>query len=91
MGGYVKRCLGLQVKMRIENPVGKRIQEIYFNDSHLDKDKMYKAAFVTAQGVPEKWGSNRKDLKIKVVEAMEHYLKATGEFNSYLTNSFNLV
>lgn len=32
MGGYVKRCSGLHVKMRIENPAGNRIQHIFIGD-----------------------------------------------------------
>jgi sulfur-oxidizing protein SoxB len=91
MGGYVKRCMGLQVKMRIENPKGNRIQEIYFNDMHLQKDRIYKTAFVTSQGVAEKFGKNRMDLKVKAVEAMELYLKENGTVKSFQNNSFSLV
>jgi len=91
MGGYVKRCLGLHVKMRIENPKGNRIQEIYFNEKHFQKDKIYKAAFVTSQGIPEKLGTNRKDLGIKAVEAMEVYLKTNGDFVPTQINSFSLI
>ncbi len=29
MGGYVKRCLGLTVYFKIENPAGQRIQKIF--------------------------------------------------------------
>lgn len=91
MGGYVKRCIGLHVKMRIENPKGNRIQEIYVNDDLLQKDQTYRTAFVTSQGVPEKFGKNRKDLEIKAVDAMELYLKENGAVQSFEYNSFSLV
>lgn len=91
MGGYVKRCLGLYVKMRVENPEGHRIQQIYFNGDHLQKDKFYKAAFVTMQGVPEKFGKNRQDMDIRAVEAMENYLKKNPGYRPGKLNSFCLV
>jgi S-sulfosulfanyl-L-cysteine sulfohydrolase len=91
MGGYVKRCLGVNVKMRIENPKGSRIQEIYFGDEHLQKDTVYKAAFVTMQGVAKKYGNNRKDLEIKAVEAMEAFLNKNPDFKHISYNTFCLV
>ena len=91
MGGYVKRCVGLNIKMRIENPKGNHIQEIYFNDAHLQKDQTYKTAYVTSQGVPEKFGKNKKELEIKAIDAMEIYLKEKGTVKSFPSNSFCLV
>lgn len=91
MGGYVKRCLGLYVKMRIENPKGNRIQEIYFGKEHLKKDKNFKVAFVTTQGVPEKYGTQRKELKIKSVQAMELFLKQNPDFMHIPGDTFCLV
>lgn len=91
MGGYVKRCLGLHVKMRIENPKGHRIQQIFIGNDLIEKEKIYKAAFVTSLGVAEKIGKNRIDLNIKAVEAMEQYLKETGNFSTIEMNTFILV
>lgn len=90
MGGYVKRCVGLTIKMRIENPKGSRIQEVYFNETHLQKDKIYKAAFLTSQGVPEKWGKNRLNLKINAVDAMINFLK-NHTYSGTGFSSFSLV
>ncbi|SEM45363.1 5'-nucleotidase [Chryseobacterium taichungense] len=75
MGGYVKRCNGLKILMRIENPPGYRIQEIYFKGTHLEKDKVYKVAFLTEQGIPKKFGKNRTENGLKAVEAMVKYLE----------------
>ena len=91
MGGYVKRCLGLQINMRIENPKGHRIQEIYFKGEHLDPKNTYKVSFVTTQGVAKKYGNNRKELDIKAVEAMKDYLNKIKEFKPSTRPIFRLV
>jgi len=91
MGGYVKRVLGLQINMRIENPTGHRIQEIYYNGKHLEMDKTYRVSFITIQGVPKKYGKNRIEHPPKAVEAMKMYLKVHPDFNSDPIGSFRLV
>lgn len=75
MGGYCKRYLGLQVKFHIENPYGYRIEEIYYENEHLKKEKIYKVAYITEQGVSDKYGTNRTHLKIAAVQALIDYLK----------------
>jgi S-sulfosulfanyl-L-cysteine sulfohydrolase len=91
MGGYIKRCSGLQVKMRIENPTGHRIQQIFISGLPLIKEKTYKAAFVTLQGVPKKLGKNRQDLSIHAVEAMSKYLSSAPHYTARANHSFSLV
>ena len=91
MGGYVKRCIGLRLTLRIENPKGNRIQEIYFKDEHLDREKTYTVSFITSQGVPKKLGKNRKKLPIKTVAAMTEYLQAQPDFNASYKKTFCLV
>src|ERR1035437_6217189 len=91
MGGYVKRCLGLHVKMRTENPRGYRIQQIFIGDESLIKEKTYEAAFVTMQGVPEKLGKNRRNLSIKAVDAMAEYLIQNPNFKEFYNNAFCLI
>ena len=73
MGGYVKRCFGLKVYIKIENPKGARVQEIFAEGAPLDKERLYTAAFVTMQGVPKKYGRNRRDLEMHAVQALESY------------------
>lgn len=75
MGGYVKRCYGINVYFKIENANGLRIQEFFVGDERLDKDKIYKVAFVTTQGIPAKYGGNRKDLDIDAVTALKKYIE----------------
>ncbi|NDP27398.1 MAG: bifunctional metallophosphatase/5'-nucleotidase [Flavobacterium sp.] len=91
MGGYVKRAIGLHVNMRIENPKGNRIQQIFIGNEPLDKKKYYKTSFVTSQGVPTKYGKNRKELPVNAVTAMIEYLQINPEFNGTALNIFSLV
>lgn len=91
MGGYVKRCLGLQVNMRIENPTGHRIQEIYYQGSHLGVEKTYTVSFVTTQGVGKKYGKNRKEHGQKAVEAIKDYLTQNPKFSPDIIKSYRLV
>lgn len=74
MGGYVKRCLGLNLYFKIENPAGKRIQEFYVNNEKLHPDKIYRACFLTSQGIPKHFGRNRENLNITAIEALKMYL-----------------
>jgi hypothetical protein len=60
MGGYVKRCLGLNVYFKIENPSGQRIQKIFAGNEKVQPGQYYTAAFVTPQGVSQKYGRNRE-------------------------------
>lgn len=91
MGGYIKRCLGLHVKMRIENPKGHRIQQIFIGEAPLETEKKYKAAFVTMQGVPENLGSNRQSLPVNAVDAMAAYLIKNPNHTATSCNTFSLV
>ncbi|WP_214021400.1 bifunctional UDP-sugar hydrolase/5'-nucleotidase [Methanoculleus sp.] len=74
MGGYVKRCSGINLYCKLENPPGLRIQEFFAAGKRLRPDAVYHAAFVTGQGVPAAYGKNRQDLDIRAIEALERYL-----------------
>ena len=60
MGGYLKRCLGLKMFVKAENPAGTRIQSLFIGDQLVDDEKIYFVSFVTVQGVPKKYRTNRK-------------------------------
>jgi S-sulfosulfanyl-L-cysteine sulfohydrolase len=90
MGGYVKRCLGLNVYFKIENPAGARIQELFVHGKRLQLDKKYIVAFVTSQGVPLGYGTERKDLEVRATEAMQQFL-AKGALNADLRGSIVAV
>ncbi len=91
MGGYVKRCFGIHVKMRIENPKGHRIQQIFTANAPINRDRIYKVAFVTSQGIPEKYGTNRHHLNVKAVDAMKAYLQRHSIFSPGIDPVFSLV
>jgi len=74
MGGYVKRCLGLTVYFKIENPAGQRIQQLFAGNEEVQPDTYYTAAFVTMQGVPQKYGRNRENRPERIIDAMRKYL-----------------
>lgn len=73
MGGYIKRCRGLTLFAKIENPHGSRIERLMVGDADIVPDAVYRAAFVTSQGVPAQFGRNRSDLGVTAVEALVHW------------------
>lgn len=91
MGGYVKRCLGLTAYIRIENPKGHRLQDIYIGKERLKPGEIYKAAFATQQGVPVSLGVNRIDLPITVVEALTQFLRKNNPYNPAESQVFSLI
>lgn len=91
MGGYIKRAIGIKVNMRIENPKGLRIQEIYIGNKPLDKKKYYTTSFVTVQGVPKNFGRNRSELPVNAVTAMIDYLQTHPDFDGCDSAIFSLV
>jgi len=88
MGGYVKRSYGINVYFKVENPSDHRIQEFFVGEERLDRDKTYEASFITTQGIPARYGRNRKDLDIKAVEALKRYLKKNGPVRPRLEGTF---
>jgi S-sulfosulfanyl-L-cysteine sulfohydrolase len=74
-GGYVKRCLGLTAYIRVQNPTGTRLMRLLIGEKEVLPDKLYSAAFLTAQAVPAKYNRNRRDLSDHPVDAMQAYLK----------------
>ncbi len=79
MGGYVKRCLGINLYFKIENPHGQRIQRCFVQGELLKPDKVYHVAFVTTQGVPAKYGTDRQSLDVHAIEALRSYLDKAEE------------
>ena len=77
MGGYLKRFRGLTIYGKIENPHGHRIEHIFTQNDVLGAGRNYQVAFVTEQGVPKKFGRNRRDLPIDAVAALREYFRST--------------
>jgi hypothetical protein len=75
MGGYVKRCMGLNLYFKVENPKNKRIQEFFIGNRRINRSKTYSACFVTEQGIPAKYGTNHQTLDIRAIDALKSYLE----------------
>ena len=90
MGGYVKRAMGIKAYIKIENNKGMRIQKLFAAGEAVQLEKAYQAVFVTEQGVPSKYGTDRKNLEISAIEALKNYLKQE-TFHLADTGSFVVV
>lgn len=88
MGGYIKRCLGLTVYFKIENPSGHRIQKLFAGDEEVQPDRYYTAAFVTMQGVPQKYGRNRENRSELIIDTMRKYLAKHRPLHAELRGTF---
>ena len=78
MGGYVKRCHGLRLYAKLENPAGQRVERLFIGDQEVTPNSVYEVAYVTAQGVAKKYGRARRDLDIRAVEALQRYIAVRG-------------
>lgn len=91
MGGYVKRCLGVNIYIKVENPAGSRIQQFFVNGEVIQADRHYTLAFITSQGVPEKYGSNRRELPISAIDALRRYFSNHPKVNANLRGAVVVV
>lgn len=88
MGGYVKRALGIKVYYKPENPQGTRIQSVFVKSRKLDPDCIYKAAFITEQGVPKGYGLRRTETDLHAVQAMKLYVMKHKIITTEMLGSF---
>ncbi len=84
MDGYVKRCIGLKLYVKFETPPGSRIQQFFVGAEELDRDASYTVAFVTSQGVPKQFGTNRRDLTIHAIDALKQHMTKHSTVNASL-------
>jgi S-sulfosulfanyl-L-cysteine sulfohydrolase len=84
MGGYLKRCMGINMYFKVENPPGQRIQELFIGGKKINLDTNYHAAYVTSQGVPTNYGQKRNQLDVNAVEALQKYLSSKKKVKSEL-------
>jgi 2',3'-cyclic-nucleotide 2'-phosphodiesterase (5'-nucleotidase family) len=78
MGGYVKRMRGLKLYFKAENPAGRRIDRLFAGAKPVDDDRVYRVGFITAQGVPQKFGRNRRELDVDAVGALRSLFSGAG-------------
>jgi 2',3'-cyclic-nucleotide 2'-phosphodiesterase (5'-nucleotidase family) len=91
MGGYVKRGLGFNAYIKIENPPGQRVQQIFVGDELLQPESYYPATFVTEQGVAQKYGRNRQHHTERSIEALKGYLAKHGLLHAELRGTYVAV
>jgi len=91
MGGYVKRGLGFNAYIKIENPPGQRVQQVFIGDEQLQPGLYYPTAFVTEQGVAHKYGRNRHHHTERSIEALKTYLDRHRPLRAELRGTFVAV
>ena len=91
MGGYVKRCLGLNAYIKIENQARQRVQQVFVGDEPLQPKRYYPTAFVTEQGVAQKYGCNRQQHNERIIEALSTYLTKHYPLHAELKGTFVVV
>jgi S-sulfosulfanyl-L-cysteine sulfohydrolase len=91
MGGYIKRCIGLRMFIKIENPPGTRIHQLFIGDQPVDLNRTYLTAFVTMQGVPETYGTNRKKLEVHAIDAIKKFIEKRGVISVKLNGTVQVV
>jgi sulfur-oxidizing protein SoxB len=91
MGGYVKRSLGFNAYIKIENPPGQRVQQVFVGDEPLQPGRYYPTAFVTEQGVAGKYGRNRQRHTERSIEALRAYLARHRPLRAELRGTFVAV
>ena len=88
MGGYLKRFRGLTIYGKIENPPGHRIERIFAGSDELDPARQYEVAFVTEQGVPQKYGRDRKQLPVRAIDSLRTFFSAGEPFDAHMLGRF---
>ena len=91
MGGYVKRSLGLKVYLKIENPPGQRIQQVFVGNEEVQPGRYYPAAYVTEQGVARKYGRQRENHPERAIDVMRAYLAKHRPLCAELKDTFVAV
>jgi 2',3'-cyclic-nucleotide 2'-phosphodiesterase (5'-nucleotidase family) len=91
MGGYVKRCQGLTGYVKIENPVGHRVQACWAGGGRLDPARRYSVVFVTVQGVPAALGEDREGTGLGAIAAMEERLAEERPYQGERPPAFRVI
>ena len=91
MGGYLKRCMGINVYFKVENPNGYRIQELFVEGKKIKMDQTYNAVYVTSQGVPSKYGKKKNQLDVHAVKVLQNYLSNNPTIKTELQGMMTVV
>lgn len=86
MGGYMKRCSGLTIYCKLENPAGYRVQGIFTTAGRLDPLQEYTVAYVSSQAINAACGHDRTGTGTDAITALEN-LVGTGPVAAPLVGS----
>lgn len=90
-GGYLKRCRGVDLLLKLENPAGHRIQQLNVDGERLRDEDTVTAAFLGEQAVPPGAGRDRRTVGISAVEALEQYVRAQKTVTPALQGNIKVV
>jgi S-sulfosulfanyl-L-cysteine sulfohydrolase len=76
MGGYVKRMRGVKLYVKVENPAVTASIACSWATDPVEPDGTYEVAFITEQGVPARFGRNRRSTGIDAVAALRKLFAA---------------
>jgi len=71
MRGFVKRCRGLNLYFKMENPKGQRIEDLLVDGVPIQPGRIYRAAMLGEQRVPKKYGSKRQKIDIDAIQSLQ--------------------
>lgn len=91
MGGYVKRCCGLAMYFKMENPRGSRIEALLVEGAPVKPDRVYRAAMLGEQGVPHKYGQGRSGTGVQAVEALRRLFAAGRPVSGHARGSVTAI
>ena len=90
-GWYLKRCRGIEMLLKLENPVGHRIQQLTVEGDVLGDEQTVDAAFLGEQAVPPTVGKDRRAVGVDAVQALEEYVRAQHTVSTALTGNIKVV
>lgn len=90
-GGYLKRCRGVELLLKLENPAGHRIQQLTVGGERLSDGDTVKAAFLGEQAVPPQAGRDRRSIGITAVDALAQFVRAQKTVTPALQGNIKVV
>jgi len=90
-GGYLKRCRGVELLVKLENPTGHRIQQLNVSGERLRDEDTVTAAFLGEQAVPPGAGRDQRTVGISAVEALDQYVRAHKTVTPSLQGNIRIV
>jgi 2',3'-cyclic-nucleotide 2'-phosphodiesterase (5'-nucleotidase family) len=90
-GGYVKRCSGIRMTFKAQNPAGHRLQEFQVDGAPVRSGAAYEVAFLGEQAVPARYTANRRSAGIRAIDALRQYLMRHDPVEAELRGAIQLA